>query len=73
MTRPTHDSAMRRFLALQLTRPLGVLAVSLGVLLWQSDAFGAPSPGAGQVLFALGMLLVLFVPTILRRRWRSPQ
>lgn len=76
MTRPVpgppSDPAKARFFILQLSRLGGLVAIGLGVLLWRTDSLGAPSPIAGKALFALGLLLFLVLPAVLRRRWRSP-
>lgn len=73
MTDPTHDPAKARFFALQLTRIGGLILAGVGVLLWRTDSIGgAPQPGAGKALLALGLFLVLVVPPLLRRRWRTP-
>ena len=73
MTEPTHDPAKARFFILQLTRLGGLGLAGLGVLLWRTDAIGgAPQPDAGKALLAAGLFLVLVIPPLLRRRWRTP-
>ena len=73
MTEPTHDPAMLRFMMLHLVRIVGVAIVAAGVLLWRSEAIGgAPQPDIGKAMFAIGLFLVLVVPPLLRRRWRTP-
>lgn len=72
MTDPAEDPAKTRFLTLQLARLGGLLVVVTGVVVWRSDTIGAPQPTAGKALFALGLFLMLVVPALLRKHWRSP-
>ena len=72
MTDPAPDPAMRRFFALHAVRIAGAVIVGAGVLVWQTDKVtAAPDPDGGKALFALGLFVMLVVPALLRRRWRT--
>lgn len=72
MTAPADDPAMKRFFALHAVRLAAALIIALGVVVWQTDKLtAAPSPLAGKAIFAAGMFVMLVLPALLRRRWRT--
>ncbi|MFC3712000.1 hypothetical protein ACFOMD_05425 [Sphingoaurantiacus capsulatus] len=72
MTVP-ENVAKRRFLTLQLFRLAGLIVAAAGGLVWQTDRLTPyPMPGYGKALLALGLFMMMVVPPILRRAWRSP-
>lgn len=69
---PAGDPAMRRFFTLHVVRIAGAVIMGAGVLLWQTDKLSSvPSEDGGKALFALGLFVMLVVPALLRRRWRT--
>ena len=70
---PAHDPAQTRLLLLTLARVSGLVVAGVGLLLWQTTAFGAVHPTLGRILIALGLFETLVVPPLLLRRWRTPK
>ena len=69
--KPARDPAKARFLAITLIRWSGVGLVMLG-LLASTGKIDLPAP-VGPVLVLFGLFDALVMPTILARRWKSPQ
>jgi hypothetical protein len=66
----TEDPARRRFMVVQAMRWAGVALVMLGLLVIDGR-IDLPRE-AGYVLFAVGIIDALVMPTVLARRWKSP-
>jgi hypothetical protein len=66
----TEDPARRRFMVVQTMRWAGVALVMLGLLVIDGR-IDLPRE-AGYVLFAVGIIDALVMPTVLARRWKSP-
>jgi len=66
----TPDPARTRFVAIQAMRWIGMGLTLLGLLILYRK-IDLPVE-AGYVLFAVGLLDALIVPTLLARRWKSP-
>ncbi len=65
--------AKRRFFTLRAFRLAGLLVSAAGGLVWQTDKLTPyPMPGYGKALLALGLFMMMVVPPLLRRAWRSP-
>lgn len=67
----TEDPARKRFFTIQAVRLAGVGCVVLGMLI-ASQRIALPA-WVGYVLIANGLLDVLVIPTLLARRWRTPE
>jgi hypothetical protein len=65
------DQAKRRFILLQAIRWLGTGLALLGLLAIYRKV-DLPQE-AGYVLFVVGLLDALIVPTLIARRWKSPR
>jgi hypothetical protein len=66
----TEDPARRRFMVVQAMRWAGVAFVILGLLVINGRV-DLPRE-AGYVLFLIGIVDALVMPTVLARRWKSP-
>ena len=64
------DPAKSRWMAIQVLRFAGVALVILGLLVI-NRRIELPIE-AGYVLFLVGVIDALVMPTVLARRWRSP-
>lgn len=64
------DPARAKFFAIQALRMSGVAMVVVGILVIYGKI--ALPLEAGYVLFAVGLLDALFMPTVLARIWRTP-
>lgn len=64
------DPARAKFFAIQALRMSGVAMVVVGILVIYGKI--ALPLEAGYVLFAVGLLDTLFMPTVLARIWRTP-
>lgn len=62
--------ARRRFMAIQAMRWAGVALVIFGLLVI-TRRIDMPKE-AGYVLFLVGVIDALIMPTVLARRWKSP-
>lgn len=62
--------AKQRFATLAIVRFTGVLTVLAGILIAQG-VIALPA-WIGYILAVLGMFEVFFLPTLLARRWKSP-
>lgn len=67
----SNDPAMARFFVIHALRVAGVLMVLAGLVVVERG-FGLPEI-VGYGLLAGGLVVVLAVPTVLARRWRSPR
>jgi hypothetical protein len=65
------DPAKSRFIAIQLMRWVGLGMVLFGLLI-VNGRVGLP-PLAGYIFVIVGLFDALFMPTILARRWKSPE
>jgi hypothetical protein len=66
----SEDPARRRFMVVQAMRWAGVAFVILGLLVINGRV-DLPRE-AGYVLFLIGIVDALVMPTVLARRWKSP-
>lgn len=68
------DPAAGRFAAIQLVRLAGVAMMLAGILVLsgRSPLLGNLPDLAGYLMLAAGLIAVFLVPTLLARRWRSP-
>jgi hypothetical protein len=64
------DPARKRLMVIHAMRWTGVALVIFGALVIM-DRIEFPKQ-AGYVLFLVGLIDALFMPTILARRWKSP-
>ena len=64
------DPAKARFLIIQLLRLTGLAMAAVGVLAIAGKI--ALPVEAGYVLFAVGLLVALFMPTVLSKIWKTP-
>jgi hypothetical protein len=64
------DPAKARFLVIQLVRLTGLALAAVGVLTIAGKI--ALPVEAGYVLFAVGLLDALFMPTVLAKIWKTP-
>jgi hypothetical protein len=67
---PARDPAKRRFMAIQAMRWAGLALVIFGLLVIYRR-IDLPKE-AGYVLFLIGIVDALIMPSILARRWKSP-
>lgn len=67
----SEDLAKQRFFLLQAMRITGAIFALLGLLVIAGKIDLLPG-WAGFILFALGMIVMLIVPPILARGWKSP-
>lgn len=65
------DRARNRFIAIQAMRWIGTAMALVGLLVINRK-IDLPIE-AGYGLFVIGLLDALIVPTLLARRWKSPQ
>lgn len=66
----TPDPARNRFIAIQAMRWIGTAMALVGLLVI-NRRIDLPIE-AGYVLFVIGLLDALVMPTLLARRWKSP-
>ena len=66
----TEAQAKQRFAMISIVRFGGVLMVLAGILVAQG-VIDLPA-WVGYILVVLGMVEVFFLPTLLARRWKSP-
>jgi hypothetical protein len=66
----SEDLAKARFMAIQALRWSGVAFVVVGLLIIYGR-MRVPPP-VGYVLFVIGLIDALVLPSVLARRWRSP-
>lgn len=67
---PAQDPAKLRYMVIQAMRWAGVALVIVGLLVIYRR-IDLPQE-AGYVLFLVGIVDALIVPTLLARRWKSP-
>ena len=67
----SEDAAKRRFIILQAIRWLGTGLALFGLLVIYRKV-DLPQE-AGYVLFLVGLIDALIVPTLVARRWKSPR
>jgi hypothetical protein len=72
--KPSHDPAKARFLAITLIRWTGVGLVMLGLLITTGRVVLPPEirQVVGPALVLFGLFDALVMPTLLARRWKSP-
>lgn len=70
MSDPAQDPARRRYMAILAMRWAGVALVIFGLLVIYRR-IDLPRE-AGYVLFLVGVIDALIMPTVLARRWKSP-
>ena len=67
----SEDPAKRRYFTIQAVRAAGVVMVLLGILVL-NGRLDWPEI-LGYFLFLNGLFDALFLPTILARRWKTPE
>ena len=67
----SEDPAKRRYFTIQAVRVAGVVMVLLGILVL-NGRLDWPEI-LGYFLFLNGLFDALFLPTILARRWKTPE
>lgn len=68
---PGEDLARRRYFTIQAVRAAGVAMVLLGLLVLNGKL--AWPEIVGYVLFLNGLFDALFVPTLMAKRWKTPE
>lgn len=65
------DPAARRFVAMNVTRLLGVALVIVGMLMAAGRLLPQVPHWAGYLLIAAGLIDVFVIPAFMARKWRS--
>jgi hypothetical protein len=69
----TNDSKAlwkRRWIITNVLTIIGFVTLAVGLLIWRKGLFGLQDEIVGKLLFLVGIIEMLLLPTLLRRQWR---